>query len=399
MSLFKRLFSSDYRAAVAAEAAGDLALAAERYALAGEQEAAVRVHMARAKRAETRADEIKALRDALHWATSEAVDYGAVRGALGRALLGQAKEQGIATARDRAKVREAASLLVEAGECEEAGDALEMIDEDLAAAEAFEKGGFVYRMEAALARESKRTERRRTLDDCFAEYEMRLMGGERVPARDALRNCVAAAENKSDYRRLLDDLEARMISGGRVVLRRRGGPMTVLAAGDKIVLGRDALCDLVLRSSGISRMHAEIEVGRDDDGARAFILRDMKSRNGTLVAGMPVAGSLPLKDHGSFSLGDDCEIDFQVAGEPPVLTLEVTRGLDRGVTLRAAGEGARLPVADIAATVRFVNGRPHLATVPPEQGLQLNGKTIALGEVQLIHGDQLSIGGVEVDVK
>ncbi len=399
MSLFKRLFSSDYRAAVAAEAAGDLALAAERYALAGERDAAVRVHVARAKRAEVRADEIKALRDALHWATDEAKDYSAVRGALGRALLAQAKEQGIATARDRAKVREAASLLAKAGEYEEAGDALELIDEDIAAAEAFEKGGLVYRMEAALARESERTERSRTLADGFAEYEMRMEGGERAPARDALRSCVEAAENKRDYRKLLDDLEARMISAGRVVLRRRGGPMTVLAAGDKIVLGRDALCDLVLRSGGISRMHAEIEVGKDNDGAHAYILRDMKSRNGTLVAGMPVAGSLPLKDHGSFSLGDDCEIDFQVAGEPPVLTLEITRGLDRGVTLRAGGEGTRLPVADIAATVRFVNGRPHLSTVPPQQALRLNGKTIARGEVQLIHGDQLTIDGVEVDVK
>lgn len=399
MSLFKRLFSSDYRAAVAAEAAGDLALAAERYALAGERDAAVRAHMARAKRTETRADEVKALRDALHWATTETVDYRAVRGALGRALLGQATEQGIATARDRAKVREAASLLTEAGDHEQAGDALEMIDEDLPAAKAFEKGGLLYRMEAALARESKRTERRRTLENCFADYEMRLAGGERVLARDALRRCVEAAENKSEYRKLLDDLEARLISGGRVVLCRRGGPVTVLAAGDKIVVGRDALCDLVLRSGGISRMHAEIEIGRDDAGERAFILRDMKSRNGTLVAGMRVAGSLPLKDHGSFSLGDDCEIDFQVAGDPPVLTLEITRGLDRGVTLRAGGEGDPLPVADIGATVRFVKGRPQLATVPRQQAMQLNGKTIALGEIQLIHGDQLSIDGVEVNVR
>jgi len=397
VSLFKRLFSSDYRAAVAAEAAGDLALAAERYALAGERDAAVRVHMARAKRTETRAEQIKALRDASHWATDGATDYRAVRGALGRAILAQATEQGIATARDRAKVREAADLLTEAGDYEEAGDALERIDEDIAAAEAFEKGGLVYRMEAALTRDSDRSERRRTVEGSFADYEMRLAGGERVAALAALRNCVEAADMKSEYRKLLDDLESRMIAGGRVVLRRRGGPVTVLAGGDRIVIGRDALCDLVLRSGGISRMHSEIEIGRDDDGARAFILRDMKSRNGTLVAGMPVAGSLPLEDCGSFSLGDDCEIDFAIAGEPPVLTLEITRGLDRGMTLRAGGEGDRLPIADIPATIRFIDGRPHLATNPPSQML-LNGKTVAVGDTQLIHGDQLSIEGVEVEV-
>ena len=47
----RRMFSADYRAAVAAEAAGDVELAAERYALAGEYAGAVRMHLARAARA------------------------------------------------------------------------------------------------------------------------------------------------------------------------------------------------------------------------------------------------------------------------------------------------------------------------------------------------------------
>jgi hypothetical protein len=398
VTLFKRLFSSDFRAAVAAEAAGDLDLAAERYALAGEREAAVRVHMARANRADSRAEEIRALRDALHWATDEVPSYAAVRAALGFALLARAREQGVATERDRDRVREAAELLNEAGEYEAAGDALESIEDDRAAARAFERGGFVVRMESAMARDSDRADTKRALANAFSEYEMRLGGGERVSARDALRQCVEVAQKKREYRKLLDDLEGRMISGGRVALRRRGKPMTVIAAGDKIVLGRDALCDLVLRSGGISRMHTEIEIGFGEDGARVFALRDLSSRNGTLIAGMPVAGSVPLAGNGTFSLGDDCDIDFDVTGDPPVLTLEVRSGLDRGVTLRAAGAGLRMPITDVPAVVRFVNGRPHLSTHPPERSMRLNGKPIARGEVQLIHGDALSFDGVEVEV-
>jgi hypothetical protein len=64
------MFSSDYRAAVAAEAAGNVDLAAERYGLAGEHADAVRMHLARAARAPNRHAEIGALRDAMRWAAA-----------------------------------------------------------------------------------------------------------------------------------------------------------------------------------------------------------------------------------------------------------------------------------------------------------------------------------------
>ena len=67
------MFSADYRAAVAAEAAGNVDLAAERYALAGENDGAVRMHLARAARAGNRLAEIGALRDAMRWAGEDPV--------------------------------------------------------------------------------------------------------------------------------------------------------------------------------------------------------------------------------------------------------------------------------------------------------------------------------------
>ena len=181
MGFFKRLFSADYRAAVAAEASGDLELAAERYALAGHREAAVRVHLARADRAQSRADEITALRDALHWAPSDSEERRRVARALGNALLAKSRAEGIATERDRVRVREAAELLLEGGSHRIAGEAYELIGDDTAAVRAFRQGGLLDLMEQALDREDERQSREREVRQSFADYELHLRGG----ARDA----------------------------------------------------------------------------------------------------------------------------------------------------------------------------------------------------------------------
>jgi tetratricopeptide (TPR) repeat protein len=396
VSLLKRLFSADYRAAVAAEAAGDLELAAERYALAGEHDAAVRVHMARAQRADKRTDQIKALRDALHWASMGISGHREVKAALARSLLSRAREEGVATERDRDRVREAANLFAEAEYYHEAGEAFESIGDDRAAARVYEAGGLVFRMEAVMLREATQTDRQRRLDRAFSEYELYLAGGQRRRARDALRTCVETAERKSEYRKLLDALETRLIGSGRVALRRRGGAATVLVAGATVVVGRDSLCQLPLRSGGISRQHAEVQLVVDA-GQRQYRLRDLHSRNGTLVGGVPIAGSLPLRDQGMFSLGDDCQIEFAICGQPEILQLTATSGLDRGLTLWAGAEGDWLPVGELPLAVRFDAGCPVLKATDGSC-LALNCERVAVGEVELIHGDQLAIAGVEVEV-
>src|SRR5256885_14565483 len=95
----RRMFSADYRAAVAAEAAGDVELAAERYALAGEYAGAVRMHLARAARAPTRLGELGALRDALRWAADDPMLRRQPAAAPRQALWGAVRAQGIAPPR------------------------------------------------------------------------------------------------------------------------------------------------------------------------------------------------------------------------------------------------------------------------------------------------------------
>jgi len=395
VGFFKRLFSADYRAAVAAEASGDLELAAERYALAGHREAAVRVHLARADRAQSRADEITALRDALHWAPPGSEERRRVARALGSALLAKSKAEGIATERDRLRVREAAELLLEAGSHRIAGEAYELIGDDTAAVRAYRQGGLLDLMEQALEREDERQSRDREVRQSFADYELHLKGGARDAAIEALRRCVAAAETSAEYRRLLDELESRLVAGGRVVLQLRRGERLTATSAPLVAIGRDPLCDLVLRSAGVSRRHAEIEVAREA-GFLRFALRDAGSRNGTTLGGLPIAGAMPLGGSGSFALSDDCAIDFEASED--LLTLRIQRGLDRGQIALCAAEDMLVPLSTVglAAAVRFQRGRPIL--LHPDGELTLNGERLAAGDVQLLHGDHLTVAGVEIEV-
>jgi len=396
VSFLKRLFSADYRAAVAAEAAGDLELAAERYALAGHREAAVRMHLLRADRAPSRADEIAALRDALHWAPDGSPERRRASRALGAALLVKCQAEGIATDRDRHRVREAAELLLESGDYRGAGQAFELIGDQGGAARAYRLGGLVDLMEQALSRGEERLERQRELREAFADYELHLKGGARDQALAALRRCVAAADRPAEYRRLLDDLESRLVAGGRVVLQLRRGERITVTATPRVSLGRDPLCDLVLRSAGVSRRHAEIEVERSPGGAR-FTLRDAGSRNGTLIGGLPVAGAVPLSGGGSFALSEDCSIDFEADGDR--LALRIERGLDRGQRAIVTLEGVAVPLPDLSphAALRFERGRPFLLR-GEEPSVSLNGERLAVGDIQLLHGDHLTVAACEIEV-
>ena len=392
MTFFRRMFSADYRAAVAAEAAGNVDLAAERYALAGEHAGAVRMHLARAARAPTRLAEIGALRDAMRWAGEDPELKKRAAAALGKALWEAIKAEGIATERDRAKVREASELLVTGDDHSLAGEALEAIGDHLAAANAYSSGGLVERMEQALAKDDASQAKAREESDAHAGYETAMRVGRRDEARGELVRAVASADRAGDYRRLLDQLDTALLTGGKVEIKRRGKPLIVACAADKLVLGRDPLCDLTLRAGGVSRQHAEIE--RTKDG---FFLRDLDSRNGTTLHGLPLAGRVPLAGTGKFGLGDESPIEFELDGG--VLILRCTSGLDRGVALIAGDEGQRLDLTPVGCglDIVFKAGRPLLGRGTLTD-VKFNDEPLGDVRVQLIRGDRLLAGGDEIDI-
>lgn len=396
MGIWRNLFSSSYRAARAAEAAGNHDLAAQQYALAGERADAVRMHLARAARAVDRAAEIAALRDALHWAGDEPALTRTASAALGRALLGKALAEGVATARDRERVREAAALLAAGGEHREAGAALEKIADHQAAAAAYSAGGLVELTEAALAEDERVAGRAHVARDAFADYELHLRLGRRDDARAALVRCLEEAPDR-EHRRLLDELEARIITSGKVELRPRGRPAIVISARPTAIIGRDPLCELVLRPGSVSRHHAAIGVEAGAATPR-FTIRDAGSRNGVLIAGLPIAGAMPLADRGTFELSEDCRLGYELTGDPPALVVTVASGLDRGrvLVVTAPDRAVDLRALDLPCELEIVDGRPLLARA--DGGFLLGDTSIAAGRVQLVVGDVVSFDGLVVEV-
>ena len=402
MSFLRRVFSADYRAAVAAEAAGNVDLAAERYALAGEHEGAVRMHLARAARAATRQAEIGALRDAMRWAGDDRELQRRAAKALGRALWDHAKAEGIATDRDRAKVREAADLLVLGDDHALAGEALEQIGDHQGAATAYSAGGLVEKMEQALETEDAAHDRAREETDAFASYHTHMRVGRRDDARAELARAIASAAQAGEYRRLLDQLDTALLTGGKLELKRRGKPVIVACAAPKIVLGRDALCDLALRAGGVSRQHAEIErttatgPATDAQGV-VFHLRDLDSRNGTTIGGLPLVGRVPLAGVGRFGLGDECTIEFELNGG--ILVLKIANGLDRGVALIAGDEAVTLDLAPagLGLDVVFQRGRPMIGRGSCRE-VVFNDEPLANLRVQAIRGDRVVADGEEIDL-
>ena len=387
------MFSADYRAAVAAEASGDVELAAERYALSGDYGGAVRMHLARAARAPTRLGELGALRDAMRWAGDDPALRRQAAAALGKALWEAVRAEGIATERDRAKVREAAGLLVIGDNHALAGEALETIHDHLAAANAYSAGGLVEKMEQALAKDDATLHAAHEETDAFAGYQTAMRLGRRDDARNELARAVAAANAAAEYRRLLDQLDTSLLIAGKAQLKRTGKPLIVACAAPKIVLGRDPLCDLALRAGGVSRQHAEIE-----HAGEGFMLRDLDSRNGTTIAGLPLAGRVPLVVAGQLGLGDECAIDFEVAGG--ILVLRVRGGLDRGVALIAGAEGRPLDLAPLGLPfeIVFQHGRPLLGR-GAARTVTFNDEPLADVRVQLIRGDRVRVDGDEIDIE
>ena len=106
---------------------------------------------------------------------------------------------------------------------------------------------------------------------------------------------------------------------------------------------------------------------------------------------------MPLAGSGRFGLGDECAIDFATVDR--TLTLRVTNGIDRGATLIAGDDGARLDLAPLGLglDVLFQRGRPMLGRGSCKD-VQFNDEPLGDLRVQLIRGDRVVADGDEIDV-
>jgi pSer/pThr/pTyr-binding forkhead associated (FHA) protein len=413
VGFFRRIFSVDLRLAQQAEAAGNLDVAAQRYALAGDYDGAVRMHMARAARAADRVAELAALRDALRWAC-EGVDQGTTSkdanhtahaqllvaraaAALGKALWTAAKAEGIATARDRVRVKEAAGYLMQGKDFARAGQAYESIADFESAAQAYSAGGLLDKLEKAIALDDSASSRERTEKNAVASYLTNMEIGCRDQAFEDLRIAIANSSEPAPHRTLLDALAVRLLTGGRVSFRsgtaNRMYDITVIGL-HKTVIGRDALCDLVLVAGGVSRQHAEIHVECNQEspkmvGETSFWLVDQGSRNGTKLSGLPLLGRAELRGRGTVEFGDQAQFEFVVDNNCVALT--GIRGRERGriMVITAPNTIVSLHPWKLPWTVCFANDRPWLQPIADAK-VWFDDSPLA-ARVQLIRGDSLQI--------
>jgi len=393
MSFFRRLFSAEYRRAVSAEAAGDFMTAARSYALFGDKLKVAQMHLAQAGIEEKLDGRIRALNTAVGFAPQGAVRADVLR-QLGEALVERARSSGVTTTEGRRSMREAATRFEDGGWDERCGDCwLELSERDHAAT-AYSRAGMVEKVEQILSAEEEAQTRQRLEESSFKDFELLLQGGQRNEALAALRRCIDAARRKGEYRRLLADVEQRLLGGGRLVLTV-GSRRLMLVGTFPLLLGRDPECQLQVRGQSVSRRHARIL----PCPAGGFTLEDAGSHNGTLLGGLPIGAPMPLPPSGTIGLGDSCVVEFSLGGDPPsTVRLVVQSGLDAGKLLVAGADQHDISsIIDDAPPllVWFEGGHPMAR---PRNGLlQLNGARTG-GPVQLIQNDVVLVGERPVKV-
>jgi pSer/pThr/pTyr-binding forkhead associated (FHA) protein len=351
------------------------------------------MHLALAQRADNLGSRVESLRNALAFAPKDGQLRDQILAGLATDLRQQADANDPTLPSTRRLLAEAAEYFEAATRYEEAGQchlSLEQVDR---AAAAYAKAGLVDKVEELLAQQDRRRTRARALDNAFSQYEMLLQGGERWSARDALSRCIEFALRKGEYRRLLADLDKRLLSRGRVNIQVGSDTLSVLGRLP-ISIGRDGECDLVVRGPSVSRIHISLDYDLD---THTFIIEDRGSRNGTCVAGLPIAGELPLPDQATIDLGESCRLVTEThQSTTPHLELRVERGMDAGKSayLLAGETPLRLLHDDTPeAQLSFPGGRPTLCSV---QGLLLNNARVDRAE--LMEGDVIRQGTWRIEV-
>jgi pSer/pThr/pTyr-binding forkhead associated (FHA) protein len=145
----------------------------------------------------------------------------------------------------------------------------------------------------------------------------------------------------------------------------------------------------VVRGASVSRRHTEIDVVDD-----ALVVRDLDSRNGTLIRGLPIAGEVRLEGETNLGLGDDVVLRVRKTG-PRSLQIEVDRGLDRGTVVLIGREAMRLPEAP--GEVSFPEG--HATLTPDDEVKMLLGPQECALPILLLDEDEITLGPHRIGVR
>jgi hypothetical protein len=314
--------------------------------------------------------------------------------AIAEALLARTNHPPLAEIERRALDRAAKHLSL-GGDHRRAALAYEELGDDTRAAEAWGALGDLERMEAAHARDEKRTSARREAGDLLRRFEDLLTGGDRLLALASIA-LVLGVEEAATVRQQAAGIERRLCRGRAVSLRAPNGPWLRLAVLPSEI-GRDPEAGVPLRDPSVSRRHALLGLG--DDGVH---IQDAGSRGGIVLSGARIdaGATFPLRGTGALALGPTTALRFQAT--PASVSFEGSSGLDRG--LRALVGAAPLSLAslfpsaeglaiEIATDVVRLTRRGDLA-------VRIAGHFIGPG-CDLLHGDVIEIpsAGLRLEVQ
>jgi pSer/pThr/pTyr-binding forkhead associated (FHA) protein len=299
---FLALLSGKAAAARRAELEGDLPRAARLWAEADRADEAARVTLVRADGATDSAERLRLYVQAVALAPEGSGVRDVARRK--RALLAVAiAREGATSAAARLDLAFAAQELEALGAAAEAAEAYALAGDTEGQARALVQGGDIEQLEDVLERDhlESRTARRR--HDAHAEIERLLGTGRR---REALARAEAwVAESPEDIAAAdqLKALRARRVTGPTVLVELNGVRIR-LVLGDDVVIGRVEGA-ITIASHAVSRRHLAIA-----RAGGAIVARDLSSRNGTELRGMPIAGDIPV------GTGEGTEL--KLGGEVPV---------------------------------------------------------------------------------
>jgi tetratricopeptide (TPR) repeat protein len=391
MSFFRKLFGgSPLKQAKVAEAQGDLPEALRLYAENDAWIDVIRIQLRLAQLDGNPQERLNILRNAAVCAErlpQESEHAQQARNHLARELITISRAHGTETDLDRRLLEEAVRMATLGGDFGVVGEALKSLGRPEEAAQAFAQAGQLEQMESLYKQlEGSRTNQN-SLRDAFDMYELCMKSGDRREALQSIRKCSDLAPGERQYADLRANLEEKWLAKGILPLRIEG-KRVVIVSSFPADIGREFGCKILLRDPSVSRTHAKFLYQND-----TWLLQDNNSRNGTYLSGVRLASPLPLREKGSFRLGEQASFEFEVRGT--TLRIICQNGLDRDtIFYLAAGELTIEKVPGVRFL--FIDGQGHVK--PEGTRVMLNGHPCA-AEILPIQGDELAIGELRVAIQ
>jgi hypothetical protein len=229
------------------------------------------------------------------------------------------------TATLRQELAAAASELEVIGEFERAAQAYARAGDVEGEVRALARAGDVERVDALLVAQQGRDREALARRKVSEDVEMLVSSGRRREAA-----ALARTSPEEGIRERCADIERRRVADDvfHAIVRGRG---MLLALGDTVVLGRAPELEgrepregaIAIASAALSRRHVVIARRGAD-----FVVRDLGSKNGTILRGLDLAGETPVGDGLELRLGREVPVTLRPArgraGEPAgTLAVEV----------------------------------------------------------------------------